>query len=74
MPQASAELREKFPGYDQEAIAVISENFNDKAGMITPKSEDYKMTERESEAINYLCDEWDYSYLTGYGLEADAIS
>lgn len=62
MPQASDELREKFPGHDQEAFEVIEKNFYDKAGLIYPKKHGYKMTEREGDAIDYLCDEWDYSY------------
>lgn len=62
MPQASEELRAKFPGSDQEALEVIADNFGDKAGFIYPKVSGYKMTEREGDAIDYLCDEWDYAY------------
>ena len=63
MPQASDELRAKFPGDDQEALAVIDANFwISRGGVIYPKQIGYQMTEREGEAIDYLCDEWDYAY------------
>jgi hypothetical protein len=63
MPQASQELRDKFPGDDQEAFEVIDTNFvTNRGGIIYPKHADYKMTERESDAIDYLCGEWDYGY------------
>ena len=63
MPQASDELRAKFPGDDQEAFAVIKANFTiSRGGVIYPKQIGYTMTEREGEAIDYLCDEWDYAY------------
>lgn len=63
MPQASEELRAKFPGDDQEAFGVIDANFStSRGGIIFPKQKGYKMTEREGDAIDYLCDEWDYSY------------
>jgi hypothetical protein len=63
MPQASDELRAKFPGDDQEAFDVIDANFStSRGGVIFPKHIGYKMTEREGDAIDYLCDEWDYAY------------
>ncbi len=63
MPQASEELRAKFPGSDQEAHGVLVENFIlSKGWIIRPKVAVYKMTEREGDAIDYLCDEWDYGY------------
>jgi hypothetical protein len=63
MPQASSELSAKFPGDDQEAFEVIDTNFVIAKGwIIRPKHEGYKMTEREGDAIDYLCDEWDYCY------------
>ena len=65
MPQASDELRAKFPGGDQEAFAVIEEHFSiSKGGVIYPKHPGRQMTEREGDAIDYLCDEWDYGYET----------
>lgn len=64
MPQASEELRAKFPGHDQEAFAVIEANFHTNCGgIIYPKAVGYQMTERESDAIDYLFHEWDYSYM-----------
>ena len=63
MPQASDELCAKFPGSDQEAFDVIDANFfTSRGGVIYPKKFGYKMTEREGDAIDYLCDEWDYWY------------
>ena len=65
MPQASDELRAKFPGSDTEAICAIGANFSfSKNGWITPRA-GYsweKATERERDAVNYLCHEWDYAY------------
>ena len=63
MPQATDELRAKFPGYDQEAFAVIKANFTiSRGGVIYPKQIGYTMTARESDAIDYLFHEWDYAY------------
>ena len=63
MPQASEELRAKFPGDDQEAFAVLDANFFiSRGGIIYAREYGYKMTEREGDAIDYLCDEWDYAY------------
>jgi hypothetical protein len=63
MPQASDELRAKFPGHDQEAFDVIDANFfTSRGGIIHPKKKGYAMTVREGEAIDYLCDEWDYGF------------
>lgn len=59
MPQASDELRAKFPT-DRDAFAVLGDRYSyDQGGMIhrhigvTP-------TEHELEAIQYLVEEWDY--------------
>lgn len=62
MPSASDELRAKFPGSDQEAREVLKENFDNDRGVITPKIEGYSPTEREWDAVDYLCGEWDYAY------------
>lgn len=62
MPSASDELRAKFPGWDQEALAVLEEHFIDDAGLIRPKVYGYVPTDREREAIDYLFYEWDYGY------------
>ena len=62
MPQAPDELRAKFPGWDQEAHAVLAEHFDDDNGMIRPKVAGYQWTPREAEAIDYLILEWDYEY------------
>ena len=63
MPQATDELRAKFPGWDGEALDVIRENFTvNRGGLIYPKVKGYKPTQREDEAIDYLFQEWDYAY------------
>lgn len=62
MPQASEELRAKFPGYDVEAHAVLENNFTEKAGVFRRKDANYIPTEREEEALDYMFHEWDYCY------------
>lgn len=63
MPQATSELRRKFPGSDSEALSVIAKNFVVvRNGHIHPKEVGYKPTQREHEAIDYLFQEWDYTY------------
>jgi hypothetical protein len=62
MPQASNELRAKFPGDDAEALEVLSQNFTEERGVIRPKQKNYTPTQRENEAIDYLFHEWDYVY------------
>ena len=63
MPQASEELRSKFPGGDGEALDVIDKNFVVPKGfVIHPKVKGYKPTKREDDALDYLFHEWDYGY------------
>jgi hypothetical protein len=62
MPQASEELRVKFPGWDEEAHAVLEANFTEKAGIFRPKIKGYKPTPREDEALDYMFHEWNYGY------------
>lgn len=63
MPQATEELRAKFPGYDAEALEVLKENFVvDKKWIIHPRAAGYTMTQREDDAIEYLFEEWDFGY------------
>lgn len=65
MPQATNELRAKFPGDDAEALDVIQVNFIQKwPGVIWRKTPDYQPTSREWDAIVYLFSEWDYLYET----------
>lgn len=65
MPTAHPDLRAKFPDGEQEAFDVIRTRFTVmNNGIIVPV---YGMswalaTERERDAITYLCDEWDYGY------------
>lgn len=64
MPAAAPELQAKFPDGDQEAIDVIRENFvwRDPNFVIRKKDPKYQPTQREYDAIQYLADEWDWSY------------
>jgi hypothetical protein len=65
MPQASNDLRAKFPGSDTEALGAIEANFAiSKGGWITPRAGySWKAsTQRERDAIDYLFHEWDYAY------------
>jgi len=62
MPQATPELRKKFPGYDAEALNVLRQNFTNDRGLIRRKDKNYKPTRREFDAIDYLFQEWDYAY------------
>ena len=68
MPQATDELRAKFPGDDGEALDVLEQNFVvDRTGVIRKKDSAYKPTDREFDAIDYLFQEWDYGYEGGFG-------
>jgi len=65
MPQATPELRKKFPGNDSEAMEVIAANFLvDRGGVIRKKDPKYTPTDREMDAIDYLFQEWDFGYAT----------
>jgi hypothetical protein len=63
MPQATDELRSKFPGWDWEALDVLKENFTDTKGVLRKKDPAYQPTAREWDAIDYLFQEWDYMYV-----------
>lgn len=63
MPQATDELRRKFPGYDSEALEVIAKNFSEHKGLIKLLDSNYQPTEREWDAVDYLIQEWDYMYV-----------
>lgn len=62
MPSAPQWLRDKFPGDDQEALAVLEDNFTEKAGVFRRKDSNYSPTERENDALDYMFYEWDYGY------------
>jgi len=63
MPQATNQLRRKFPNGDREALDVIEANFFiNRGGFIQKKDPKYQPTDREFEAIDYLFQEWDYGY------------
>lgn len=66
-PQATPELRAKFPGGDSEAMEVLKLNFEwgePKPFIIRKKNPNYEPTQREWDAVDYLFHEWDW----GYGL------
>jgi len=62
MPQASDELRAKFPGGDQEAIEVLRRHFVAQKFIWRKIDPTYKPTRREWDAIDYLFHEWDWGY------------
>ena len=66
MPQASKELRAKFPGSDREALDVLAKHFTagdtKHPGRIQLRNQNYQPTQREWDAITYLVHEWDYSW------------
>lgn len=61
MPQASDELRAKFPGYDIEATDVLlSAGWEtDGCGWWTLPA--HEPTDREWDALDYLLNEWDHA-------------
>lgn len=68
MPQASERLRAQFPQGDQQALQVLEAHFHIRGnGLIVPDVHGYIPDEREGDAIDYLCDEWDYAYGEGRG-------
>lgn len=63
MPQASDELRAKFPGWDREASAVLAEagySPNTETWIFTLPRHGHVITARELDALSFLCDEFDY--------------
>jgi hypothetical protein len=62
MPSAPEELKRKFPNGEQEALSVLSFNFDIRKGIIMSKYSTHKPTHRELDAIDYLFLEWDYVY------------
>ena len=63
MPSAIPELQEKFPGMEQQALAVLRRNFIEiRNGVIIRKDPEYQPTQREYDAIDYLFYEWDFMY------------
>jgi len=62
MPQASERLRAKFPEGDVQAWNVLGDNFIDDKGIIRRKDRTLRPTARQFDAIDYLCDEWDYCW------------
>lgn len=62
MPQATPELRAKFPGHDSEAMEVLAKNFTQSKGVYRKKDPNYKPNLREWDAVDYMIQEWDYGY------------
>lgn len=65
MPQATDELRAKFPECDSEALDVLEVNFTQTKGIFRKKNPAYSPTQREWDAIDYMFQEWDYGYEEG---------
>ena len=62
MPQASDDLRAQFPEYDDEAWAVLAKaGFTHCRGVIR-SPQHHRWSQRERDAVDYLCDEWDWAY------------
>lgn len=59
MPQSSVTSFDD----DSDAESVLKDNFDIERGVITDKRSGYRPTDRELEAIQYLCEEWDFAYL-----------
>lgn len=47
---------------DAQALGTLSTNFRWERGIVRPKVFGYDPTPEESNAISYLCCDWDYSY------------
>jgi hypothetical protein len=69
MPQATDELRSEIEALFGDAIDLhaplqylLAKGFKDRAGMLIPPTRDYALTQVEGTCIDFLCDEWDFSY------------
>jgi hypothetical protein len=51
--------------YDAEQV-LKEAGFKKYSDILAPPREDHELTEDEMKAINYLCREWDYSYMEDY--------
>lgn len=71
MPQASPRLRKLFSD-DSVAWKLLedSQNFDEHRFLIFPVDPNYKPTKKESDAIDYLIQEWDWDYAQKY-VESD---
>ena len=68
MPQASSELRAKWPGHDDQAISFLCHErefvLTQRWTWVPPNFKTWKeLDDREQSAINYMCDEWDFGGL-----------
>ncbi|RQP57999.1 hypothetical protein DF159_20870 [Burkholderia ubonensis] len=61
MPQASDELRDRWPD-DSAAFAQLRGNFRQTRGGIIRPMPGYTPTDDDFSAIAYLIHEWDYGY------------
>lgn len=62
MPQASKEVVDNFKGNQKDAFDVLDLNFRESRGYFYPKVEGYEPTDKETWALRYLVEEWDYGY------------
>jgi len=61
MPQATDEQRARWPGWDAEAIKFLEDagyKLTKEWNWIIPPG--HKPTEREYDAMDYMCNEWDF--------------
>lgn len=65
MPSASPDLQAKFPNGDKDAWDILKPVAFDRNGEVRLKLGKtwFGITEQQREAIQYLCDEWDYSFV-----------
>jgi hypothetical protein len=69
MPQASDEMRALMDQWFGDPISdagpmefLIDQGYADRGGMIVKPNPDHAVTEREWKCIEFMCDEWDYSF------------
>lgn len=48
---------------ERMALKIIQPIFNDQNGWLSLKDATYEPTRLEWEAVDYLCDEWDYAFI-----------
>lgn len=46
----------------EDAVKILYQNFKIRLGVIVKRDKNYKITREESNAIDYLFNEWDFTY------------
>lgn len=62
MPQASQTTLDNWPHGEAKALELLNKNFTETAGYFERRDKEYEPTDEEWAAIQYLHEEWDYSY------------